>query len=194
MYGREQDKSSLEVIKLIDATLNPSDPTKLHPELVGISSVAQYLEVTGGNVQVQQEKTHRILVWTGIIGVGVLFFIIVWWFFIRNEKQGDTGASNGKREGSWGSLRSTAPYFDPEEKSIKPSMEPEADVFASSGPQRSVDAGGPMLYDHQGRDSLRYRDDLEDYDEEVMDDVDDYDDYDDYDDDESSVSATAEIL
>ena len=45
VYGREKEEGATEVLHLIEESLNPSDPTKLHPEIVEMTSADEFLEI-----------------------------------------------------------------------------------------------------------------------------------------------------
>lgn len=92
VYGRDKEKATPYVFQLIEETLNPSDPTKLHPELVEMASAKQYVEVTGGDVDLDESSTREILGWVSLVFVGIIFFLSVWCCLIRGDKQMDSGS------------------------------------------------------------------------------------------------------
>ena len=121
---------------MIEAALNPSDPSKLHPELVGLVAADQYLQVTSDDVQAEDPQT---VAWALLALSICIFTFSVWWFFLRSDKQGDTGAASSKASqgglgvpGQSGWVTRWNPFdkrehhkmpYDPEELSIGPSFE-----------------------------------------------------------------------
>lgn len=150
VYGREKEKALASFLKLLEETLNPSDPTSLHSELVDMTSMDTYFQVTEGDVNVPMPKSH-ILGWVALCCVGVIFIMLVWCLLIRRDKQMDSGSftgSNSKR--MWnrfykrGQQKSRAKYNDcdeaddEEEKSIGVLSDEDGDVL--------LNANGRPLY------------------------------------------------
>lgn len=148
MYGHEKDEAADDLLRLVDAILNPSDPSQLHPALVEMSSELDYLRIAGVSVSLPGQSKSNTLGWAGMGLTLFIFFLVAWWYFIRNDKQGDTGKSEdrglGWRQFSSRRSRMTANY-DPEEKSIKPSYEAEAVAFGG-GSKVLLEDGKPVLY------------------------------------------------
>lgn len=160
VFGREQDKATLEVLKLIEGALNPSDPTKIHPELVGMESADQYSQVAGGNVQLD-DQNKQTFAWVVLCLSICVFTAGVWYFFLRSEKQGDTGTptkSTGQSGWRWnpfgkhGGGHHKMPY-DPEEMSIGPSFENEASVASYRDDRLFVTDRRPAYKDYDGSSS-----------------------------------------
>lgn len=148
---------------MLDSTFNPSDPTKLHPELVGMATADQYKQVTGGNVQLE-DTNKQTLAWAGLAIAICVFTFTLWWVFLRSEKEGDTGelakstvhqsCASGWR--SWipfanrrGGVHQNMPY-DPEEMSIGPHFEDEGTAAASfqDDDRLLVTDGRPVYMDY----------------------------------------------
>jgi hypothetical protein len=157
VYGREQDQASLETLKIIDSIINPSDPTKLHPELVGMSSADQYLKVTGGNVQLEGGN-NQTSSWVALGLAVCFFFVALWWFFLRGDKQGDTGAAGQSSSAGfrWNPFEkhNKTPY-DPEEMSIGPSFESSESASFQDGDRMLItDGGRPVYMDYDASSSF----------------------------------------
>jgi len=158
----------MTALQLIKQTLNPSDPARISSELVSISYVKKYQKFTDANLD--KMRRNRILGWSGMGLVVLLFFTAVWWFFIRGGKQGDTGTSKQVQRRNFWTPRRLEPY-EREKHSIKYIYEdPDAAYFGRGNDLLATD--GRAVYS----DNAGYRDDDED------------------EDDESSVSATAASL
>jgi hypothetical protein len=150
VFGKDRDDAALEVLSMLDQILNPSSPARLHPELLAISSEDDYLEITGGDIHPSSEISA--LGWAGICLCIVIFTAGIWWFCFRNEKQGDTAFSNNAKRNkrTWNKIfkhqSDRHVDYNPEEKSIKPSYEPEAVAFGGGETMLLTD-GRPVEID-----------------------------------------------
>jgi hypothetical protein len=134
VFGHDEADAAIEVLSMIDQILN-SEPSRFHPELVAISSADEYFSATGGDIGVQDDGVEVGNILWAVLGILSLISVAgFWWFCVRNEKQGDTGYSSKTRSKRiWGrsfrrQQRKMSPY-NPEERSIKTSCEPEAVAF-----------------------------------------------------------------
>jgi hypothetical protein len=124
----------------------------LHPELVNITSADQYLEITGADISNEGVDIPR-LGWVGIGLTGLIVGACVWWYFLSSQKQGDTAnafSSNARRnKRKWNKYfkrHQTHVDYNPEEKSIKQSYEPEAVAFGG-GERLLLTNGRPVEID-----------------------------------------------
>ena len=161
-YGRDKEKALAGLLKMLKEALNPSDPSKLHSELVDMISMDKYFEVTQGDVKIPMPKSH-ILGWTAFALVGFIFLLMVWWFFIRRDKRMDTGSFSGRNSRRiWnrfykrGQHKSRANYHDDDdveddEKSIGVQSFDDGDVLLNAN-------GRPIYHCRSGSVASIYRD------------------------------------
>ena len=148
------------LLTLLKETLNPSDPTTLHSELVDMTSMDKYFQVTEGDVTIPMPKSH-ILGWTALAFVGVIFILLSWWFLIRRGKQMDSGSFSGRNsKRMWnrfykrGQHKSMPNYVDDDEeeaKSIGGHSDEDGDVLLNAN-------GRPIYHCRSGSVASIYRD------------------------------------
>lgn len=98
-----------------------------------ISTADEYVSVSGSGLS---EDGVSTLGWVAIAVAALTVCGGIWFFFLSNQKQGDTGnafSNNGQRnKRKWNKFfkkHQGDHDFNPEEGSIKPSYEPEAVAF-----------------------------------------------------------------
>ena len=72
---------------MIEDTLNPSDPTKLHPQLIAITLDHQDLKLDGGMISVELALNRSMMAWIGMVAMGLVFLFAVWWFLFRDQSR-----------------------------------------------------------------------------------------------------------
>jgi hypothetical protein len=123
---------------MIDQILN-SEPSRFHPELVAISSADEYFSANGGDIGLHDGGAEVGNILWAVLGILSLLSVVgFWWFCVRNQKQGDTGySSKTRRKRVWNSAfkrqQRKMAHYNPEERSIKTSFEPEAVAFGGGG-------------------------------------------------------------
>ena len=87
VYGRYKGESSTHLAEVIEDTLNPSDPTKLHPQLIAMTLDRQELKLDGGMIPVELAINRSMMAWIGMMVMGLIFLFAVWWFLIRGHSK-----------------------------------------------------------------------------------------------------------
>ena len=160
VYGREKEQAVVSLLKLLKETLNPSDPTSLHSELVHMTSVDKEFKLKEGDVDIPMPKS-QIIGWTALAVVGFIFVLLVWFVLIRRNKQMDSGSFFGRnskrlwnrfyKRGQHKSM-TNYDYGDEEEKSIGAfSDEDDGDVLLNAN-------GRPIYHCRSGSLTSMYRD------------------------------------
>jgi len=97
IYGKYKGESSTHVAEVIEDTLNPSDPTKLHPQLIAMTLDHEDLQRDGGLIPVELAINRSMMAWIGMMVMGLIFLFAIWWFLIRSHsKQIEAGVFSQK--------------------------------------------------------------------------------------------------
>jgi hypothetical protein len=145
VYGREQGDTALDILSMVDEVLNTEDPSSLHADLVRIQSedsltvIPTFRSSGGGN---KLSNVGKALILFAIV------FVVsaVLWLFVSRRKRSplhksatmSTYASNSRSKSTlynrvFHHRKNKNKYkdYNPEERSIKTSMEPEAVAFGA---------------------------------------------------------------
>lgn len=173
VFGKEKEEATIHVAEMIREALSPSDPTVLHSDIVAMNVDSQYFNVDGNSMNLEKALNRSMIAWIGMVVVGVIFFFMVWWFFIRGDKQIDTGISSSRtqrnrrmwnrsyRRGQEAAVDDMS--YDPEEKSIGPHYRDDSESISSSyrdGDRLLLTDGRPVYLDHDTT-AVDYEDALE---------------------------------
>lgn len=134
VFGKDQGDSSLQVMSMLKEILNPLDPSRWHPELALLMPVEEHFEIISDVPDESRGVKIENLLWAGLAIVLLMVTMCMWWF-CRNMKQGDTMLTStesrrGKR--TWNRFfrrHQRRMEYNPEAKSIRPSLEPDAEAF-----------------------------------------------------------------
>jgi hypothetical protein len=147
VYGREQGDTVLEVLSMVDEVLNTNDPSSLHKDIVKIQSEDRLTVIP--NYRSSGGEDNLSSVGKALILFAVIFVVsAVLWMFVARRKRSSlhslhksatmsTYSSNSRSKNTLYSRvfarQSKNKYkdYNPEERSIKPSMEPEAVAFGA---------------------------------------------------------------
>lgn len=169
MYGREQGDIALKIISMVEDVLNTNDPSSLHKDLVNIQSEDKLTVVP--NFPSTGDGDNLSSVGKALILFAIIFVVSAGlWFFVARRKRGSlqksatmsTYSSNSRSKSTLYSRvfarKSKNKYkdYNPEERSIKPSREPEAVAFGA-GSRLLLTDGRPVEVEfdetHHGSDT-----------------------------------------
>ena len=149
IFGIEQGNDALNVLSLVVDVLNTQNPAKINSEIVKITPIQSMTVVMGG----PNTKGFKSISNVGKAGIAVAIVIVVtallYYYMSRKKRRAMRNAdttSSPKRQHGYGDStlknmflrRKRNIEYDPEEKSIKPAMEAEAENYRNS-------AGGAQL-------------------------------------------------
>jgi hypothetical protein len=154
VYGKDQDEVTEQAVDVIEEALSPSDPSKVHPQLVTLTFDPQYLTRDGGMMKIERATNRSLICGIGMIVVGLVFLVSVWWFFIRDRNRNDAGSLFQRKRNRrvWNRFYNKGQQnhmmYDPDETSIGPSYETET-VSCRDGERLLITNGGRILFrDH----------------------------------------------
>jgi hypothetical protein len=124
LYGSDQNESTMHVIEEIEEVLSPSDPTKLHPDILALKLDRQFFTIDDAKMNVEAAVDRSTKGWMVLTAFTFLFFILLWCFFFRGDKPYDTYALSPRTRNRrvWNKFYSKGQLnhipYDPEDTSI----------------------------------------------------------------------------